>query len=67
MYILTRERNWLFNPKTTTQFWTGKMWSEWEGQAKPYSSEPIANNAKKRIMSSGREDEQNIIVKELKK
>lgn len=51
---------------TLTQFWTPeRQWSELESEARKYKSKAIATNAMKRIMSSGREDEQNIIIKEL--
>lgn len=65
MYILTRKYRSM--SLTLTQFWTGKIWGGWEASAKRYKSEAIATNAMKRIMSSGREDEQNITVKEIKR
>ena len=52
---------------TLTQYWTGKIWEDLESKAKKYKSEAIATNAMRRIMSSGREDEQSITVKKLTK
>jgi hypothetical protein len=65
MYILARKYRLM--GLTLTQYWTTKrQWDDLESKAKKYKSEAIANNAKKRIMSSGREDEQDITVKEVK-
>jgi hypothetical protein len=50
---------------TLTQYWTGRLWDDLGSRAKQYKSEAIAKAAMKRIMSSGREDEQNITVKKL--
>ena len=63
MYILTRKHRSM--SLTLTQYWTGKIWADWKTSAKRYKSKAIATNAMKRIMSSGREDEQNIVVKDL--
>lgn len=64
MYILTKKTRLIFSTMID-EYWTGKVWSRDEEDAKVYRSEAIATNAMRRIMSSGREDEQNITVKKL--
>jgi hypothetical protein len=64
VYILTRKYRSM--SLTLTQYWTReRQWDDLESKAKKYTSEAIAKAAMKRIMSSGREDEQNITVKKL--
>jgi hypothetical protein len=64
VYILTKKTRLIFSTMID-EYWTGKVWSRDEEDAKVYRSEAIATNAMRRIMSSGREDEQNITVKKL--